>query len=80
MELGRHVVIFLSEMGHEALQAAGVLESSGSPAFYALESDETGVWVSVRKKDGEHHLLIRWDCILALDVPLGGTPFEESAV
>ena len=48
--------------------------------MYALETDVSGLWVSMRKEDGEHSLLIRWDCILAVDVPIGGTPLLESAV
>ncbi len=80
MELRRPVVVFLSRMGQEAMQAAGVPEGAGMAAFNALETDESGLWVRIRKDDGEHLLLIRWDCILTLDVPAGGTPFVESAV
>ena len=80
MELRRPVVVFLSQMGQEALQAAGVPEDSGTATLFALETDESGLWVTIRKEDGEHSVLIRWDCILTLDVPMGGTPLLESAV
>jgi hypothetical protein len=80
MELRRPVVVFLSQMGQEAFQAAGVPEESGTATLYALETDASGLWVSIRKEDGEHSLLIRWDCILTVDVPVGGTPLLESAV
>ncbi len=80
MELQRPVVAFLTETGLMAMQAAGVPQASGAAYFYALETDEAGLWVSIRKDDGEHKLLVPWDCILTLDVPVGGTPFMETIV
>ena len=80
MELRRPVVVLLSQMGQEAFRVVGLPEEGGEATLFALETDESGLWVSVRKKDGEHSLLIRWDCILAVDVPVGGTPILESAV
>ncbi len=81
MELNRPVTIFLSEKGQEALQqAVGLPEQSTVASFYALQADDGGLWVSNRKADGEHWLYIPWGCILALDVPVGGTPRLESVV
>ncbi len=81
MELNRVVTVFLNEKGQEALHlAAGISRQSAVESFYALQTDETGLWVSNRKEDGEHWLLVRWDCILAVDVPVGGTPILESTV
>jgi hypothetical protein len=81
MELNRPVTVFLSAKGQETLElAAGVSRESEVASFYAFQTDESGLWVSVRKKDSEHSLLIRWDCILAVDVPVGGTPILEMAV
>jgi hypothetical protein len=81
MELNRPVTVFLSEKGQETLElVAGVSRESVVTSFYAFQTDESGLWVSVRKEDGEHSLLIRWDCILAVDVPVGGTPVLESTV
>ena len=80
MELGRPVVLFLSQMGQEAFHAASIPEEGGLASLFALETDPNGVWVSIRKNDGEHSFLVRWDCILAVDVPVGGTPNLESAV
>jgi hypothetical protein len=37
--------------------------------FYVEEADDLGLWVSVERKDGEHHLLMRWECVLSIDVP-----------
>ncbi len=81
MELNRPVTIFLNATGREALQlATGKPQESAEASFHALYTDETGVLVSVRDDYGEHQLLIPWSCILALDVPVGGTPLLESAV
>jgi poly-gamma-glutamate capsule biosynthesis protein CapA/YwtB (metallophosphatase superfamily) len=78
MELGRNVALFLSQAGREAFQAAGIPEESGVAFLYASEIDASGVWVKNRKEDGEHIVLIRWECILAVDVPVGGTPLESA--
>ncbi len=81
MDLNRPVTVFLNEKGRETLElAAGISRESAVTSCYAFQTDESGLWVSVRKKDGDHSLLIRWDCILAVDVPVGGTPILESAV
>jgi hypothetical protein len=81
MELNRPVTVFLSARGRETLElVAGVSRESEAASFYAFQTDESGLCVSVRKEDGEHSLLIRWDCILAVDVPVGGTALLESAV
>ena len=79
MELNRPVIVFLNEKGLETLElAAGIPREPAFTSFYALETDQSGLWVSVRQEDGEHQLLIRWDCILAVDVPIGGTPILET--
>ena len=81
MELNRPVSVFLSAKGQETLElATGASQESAVASFYAFQTDESGLWVSVRKEDGEHSLLIRWDCILAVDVPVGGTPIPEFSV
>ena len=81
MELNRSVIIFLNATGREALQlATGKPQKSADAPFYAFFTDETGVLVSVQTDYGEHQLLIPWSCILALDVPVGGTAPVESAV
>jgi hypothetical protein len=80
MQLRRWVVVLLSQMGQEALRTIGIAEEGGEATLFALETDESGLWVSCRRADGEHWVLIRWDCILAVDVPVGGTPNLEAAV
>jgi hypothetical protein len=81
MDLRGIVGLILSEEGQAALARSGMI--AGGPAevlLEALEEDEKGLWVDIWKEDGRHRLLIRWDCILAIDVPIGGTPPLESFV
>jgi len=78
----QNVAVFLNTEGRKAVElAAGISKRDSSMVyFYVLEANGTGLWVSTRKEDGEHVLLIRWDCILAVDVPVGGTPILEATV
>ena len=81
MELNKqNVAVFLNREGRKAVELAAGISKRNSPMvyFYVLESNGSGLWVSTRKRDGEHQLLIPWDCILAVDVPVGGTPVAES--
>ena len=82
MELRRRIVgVILSEEGQEALARSGMISAGPAEVFLqALEEDEKGLWVDIWKEDAQHLLLIRWDCILAIDVPVGGTPLLESFV
>ena len=82
MELRSGIVrVILSEEGQAALVRSAVISGDSAEAFFsALEADEKGLWIDIRKEDGQHVLLIRWDCILAIDVPVGGTPVLESFV
>ena len=79
MDLNRPVTVYLNEKGQGTLElAAGIPREASITSFYAFLTDESGLWVSVRKEYGEHTLLIRWDCILAVDVPVGGSPPIET--
>jgi hypothetical protein len=82
MELGSGIVrVILSEEGQAALARSAMISGGSAEVFLpALEADEKGLWIDIRKEDGQHLLLIRWDCILAIDVPIGGTPLLESFV
>ncbi len=82
MELRSGIVrVILSEEGEAALVRSAVISGVSAETYFpALEADEKGLWIDVRKEDGRHLLLIRWDCIRAIDVPLGGTPILESVV
>jgi hypothetical protein len=81
MELNRMVQVFLNPKGEQALKEAAVsLSDSRAPFFYAVETEQSGLWVSTHRADGEHLLLVAWDCIQALDVPVGGNPPPQSTV
>jgi len=82
MELRSGTVrVILTEEAQAALVRCGMISEDPAEGFL-LESgeDEKGLWVDIWKEDGRHRLLIRWDCILAVDVPIGGTPPLESFV
>jgi hypothetical protein len=66
----KHVGAVISQEGQAALELAGldVLEVSFID-FLVDETDDLGMWVRVNREGGEHTLLVRWEFILALDVP-----------
>ena len=75
MELNRQTVaIFVSDEGRLALRLAG-LELGDLPALTAQvkDTDDMGIWVRVEREDGEHILLVRWDYVVCLDLPMPGT-------
>ena len=82
MELRSGIVkVILSNEGQAALERSGIIAGPSTEMFLpALETDEKGLWVDIRKEDGRHLLLIQWRCILAIDVPVGGTPLLETFV
>lgn len=67
MELsGKEVAIFLSEEGRLALAGLGL---SDSPLLeYVEETDDLGIWIRVRRPEGEHVVLLRWDYVQCLDL------------
>ena len=70
----RTVAIVLSEEGHDALQVAVPnLPESRVVWFYVQDTDEIGMWVRVKREDGEHPLVVRWEYVLSLDFPIGET-------
>jgi hypothetical protein len=73
----RQVVIVLSNKGKRVLHDAAItLPDSPTVVFYVQEGDEHGLWVWFRREDGDRLLLIRWEFILALEVPLGEVRVE----
>lgn len=66
----RDVAIVLSDEGRSVLQMAAASERDlPINVFYVQETDEVGLWARVRREDGEHLVLIRWDFVLSMDVP-----------
>lgn len=68
----RTVAIVLSDQGRAALQLAAV-SLADSPALlaYIQDTDDIGLWVRVRREDGEHVLLVRWEYVLSVDFMAG---------
>ena len=46
------------------------LASSGLALFEVEETDELGIWVRMNRKDGPHTMLVRWDFVVVIDVPV----------
>ncbi|MGH9424742.1 MAG: hypothetical protein ACRD2L_00310 [Terriglobia bacterium] len=66
----RDVAIVLSEEGRGVIQLAAAAERDlPINVFYVQETDDVGLWIRVRREDGEHLVLIRWEFILSMDVP-----------
>jgi hypothetical protein len=61
----------LSDEGLDALRIA-LPDLPDSPLVFLFiqETDELGLWVRVKRKDDEDHvLLIRWEFVLTIDLP-----------
>jgi len=64
------VAILVSDEGRDVLRIAAVgVSDSPSVMLYLHDTDEMGLWVSTEREDGEHLVLIRWECVLSIDVP-----------
>jgi len=68
----RTLAILLSEDGRKVLELAA-LNLAESPFLwvYVEESDDLGLWARVEREDGDHLVLIRWEYVLAVDIPAG---------
>ncbi len=70
----RTVAILLTEEGQSALQlAVRNLPESRVVSFYVQDTNDMGMWVRVRRQDGDHLLLVRWGFILTIDAAVGET-------
>jgi hypothetical protein len=69
-----NVAVLLSDEGHQVLQlAVPELSESRVVSFYVQDTDDLGIWVRIKREDGNHVLLIRWEYILTVDFPVGRT-------
>ncbi len=70
----RTVAVVLTQEGREALQLAAVnLPESAAMLVHVQDTDDLGLWVRTPREDGEHLLLVRWEFVLSIDFPIGGT-------
>ncbi len=68
------VVVLLSDEGQSALQlAVPSLPETRLAPFYVQDTDDIGMWVRVKRPDGEHLLLVRWEFVLTIDMAVGET-------
>jgi hypothetical protein len=66
--------VVLTQDGREALQLAAVnVPESAAMLVHVQDTDDLGLWVRTPREDGEHLLLVRWEFVLAIDFPIGGT-------
>ena len=66
------LAVLLSEDGRKILELAALkLAESQFLWVYVEESDDLGLWARVEREDGDHLVLIRWEYILAIDIPAG---------
>jgi hypothetical protein len=63
----------LSDDGRAALELLRV-GLSDEPAMAAVveDTDDLGLWVRIRRHDGDHLVLIRWEYALTMDFSAGG--------
>jgi len=65
---GRRVEAVLSEEGQTALRLAGLdVPETALPVFFVEDTDELRMWVRLKREDGTHWLLVRWEFVLSVD-------------
>jgi hypothetical protein len=68
----RTLAVLLNEDGRRVLELAALnLAESSFLWVYVEESDDLGLWARVNREDGDHLILVRWEYVLALDIPVG---------
>jgi hypothetical protein len=68
----RTLAVLLNEDGRKVLDLAALkLAESSFLWVYVEESDDLGLWARVNREDGDHLVLIRWEYVLAIDIPVG---------
>jgi hypothetical protein len=68
----RTLGVLVSEEGRQVLQLAALnLAESQFIWAYVDDSDDGGLWARVAREDGDHQVLIRWEYVLSIDVPVG---------
>jgi len=69
---GQTITVILTEDGRQILKLTGSgLPDSHTVTVSVEESEDLGLWVRLQRADQMHFFLLRWDYILALDLPSG---------
>jgi hypothetical protein len=68
------VAILLSDEGHSVLQlAVPELPEGHVILLQVYETDELGAWIRLKRNDGDHVVLVRWEYILTIDLRVKDT-------
>jgi hypothetical protein len=65
--------IALTEDGSEVLSRVNVKTSKASVDVHIQDSDDLGIWIRVSREDGDHVVLLRWQYVLSIDLPVRET-------
>lgn len=66
----RTVTMLISDEGRLVLEQAEVELRAGSRLVAKIdETDDLGIWIEVRRRDGVHIRLVRWEYVLAVEFP-----------
>jgi hypothetical protein len=71
---GQSVTILITDEGEEVLRLVGVsLPDPGLLLVAVEESEDLGLWIRLRRTEGTHIFLLRWEYVLGIDFasPLG---------
>jgi hypothetical protein len=62
--------MLVSDDGRLVLERAEIELRDGSRLVAKIdETDDLGIWIEVRRRDGVHILLVRWEYVLTLEFP-----------
>jgi hypothetical protein len=63
------LALILDDEAKIVLRRASVsAPDSAAVEVYAKETDDLGIWIQVKRVDGDHLVLVRWEYILSIDV------------
>jgi hypothetical protein len=65
--------IALTEDGLEVLAQVDVKAAKATVDAYIQDSDDLGIWILVGRPDGDHVVLLRWQYVLSIDLPVRAT-------
>ncbi len=69
---GQTITVILTEDGKQVLKLASVgLPDSHTITVSVEESEDLGLWIRTPRADQMHFFLLRWDYVLAVDLPSG---------
>lgn len=62
--------LLLAEDGRRVLELAGLtLPDKTLVPVVIKESEDLGLWIELRREDGIHLFLLRWEYVIGIDLP-----------